>query len=203
MMDTDSDRLGVLALQGDFQAHEETLRRLGIACREVREPAALRDLQGLIIPGGESTTLLKLMEKRSFQGALAAFHKEGGALFGTCAGLILLAKRVTSPPQTSLGLLDVDVERNAYGRQAESFEAAADWAAEPLAGGDGADPLPLIFIRAPRITRSGPDVVPLVRCRGDLVLVRQGRILAASFHPELSTDTKVHRLFLDLIRARP
>ncbi|MFQ5669236.1 MAG: pyridoxal 5'-phosphate synthase glutaminase subunit PdxT [Acidobacteriota bacterium] len=193
----------MLALQGDFHAHAKMLESLGAGVRYVRRPFDLHGLSGLVLPGGESTTLLKLMEKGAFAEALCAFHAAGGALFGTCAGMILLARHVRAPAQRSLGLIDIDVERNAYGRQIDSAEAEATWVAPELLDGSagwraktGGSALPLIFIRAPRLTRRGPGVVPLARYREEDVLVGQGRVLAASFHPEISGDTRVHRFFL-------
>jgi 5'-phosphate synthase pdxT subunit len=182
-------RVGVLALQGDFDAHAQTLCGLGAEAREVRRLADLVGLAGLVIPGGESTTLLHLMADEPWFDALRAFHREGGALFGTCAGAILLAREVTAPPQPSLGLLDIGVERNAYGRQVQSFEARLD---APSLGGSvhGA------FIRAPRIRRVGPGVRVLARHEGEPVLVEEGRILAATFHPEITGDASVHARFL-------
>ena len=137
------------------------------------------------------------MEETGFEAALEAFHRQGGALFGTCAGMILLARGVSSPSQRSLGLIDVDVERNAYGRQIDSFEAEADWTAPEL---DGAQegPLPLVFIRAPRLTRRGENVVPLACCRDEVILAREGRVVVSSYHPEISGDLRVHRYFLGL-----
>jgi 5'-phosphate synthase pdxT subunit len=198
----DAPRVGVLALQGDFDAHARMLEEAGAGTREVRKAADLAGLQGLVIPGGESTALLKLMEKTDLEAALLAFRERGGALLGTCAGMILLARAVTSPAQRSLGLIDVDVERNAYGRQIDSFEAAADWVAPELKGaGDG--PLPLVFIRAPRLTRRGDEVVTLARCRGEVVLAREGRVLVSSYHPEISGDPRVHRYILGLLAPQP
>ena len=191
-------RVGVLALQGDFHAHTRMLEEAGAETRDVRKPTDLAGLHGLVIPGGESSALLKLMEETGFEEALAAFHQQGGALFGTCAGMILLARGVSSPSQRSLGLIDVDVERNAYGRQIDSFEAEADWTAPELDG--AADrPLPLVFIRAPRLTRQGEDVVPLARCREEVILAREGRVVVSSYHPEISGDLRVHRYFLGLM----
>ena len=140
-------RIGVLALQGDFARHLEALDRLGVTASEVRTPEDLRGLSGLVLPGGESTTMLKLMDGTGMEEAIRSFHEHGGALFGTCAGLILIADRVTDPEQRSMHLLDVDVERNAYGRQADSFEA-------DITSSIGRDaPLRGVFIRAPRVTR--------------------------------------------------
>jgi 5'-phosphate synthase pdxT subunit len=182
-------RIGVLALQGDFALHAAALRRAGVEAAEVRSPGALEDVDGLVLPGGESTTLLHLMAAAGFEPALRAFHARGRPLFGTCAGLILLAREVENPRQPSLGLIDVTVERNSYGRQRESFEAAAP------AGLEGPRPIPMVFIRAPRIRRVGPGVEVLLRHAGDPVLARQGRVLVAAFHPELTDDLTVHRYF--------
>lgn len=186
--------IGVLALQGAFEAHAQALESLGVTARLVRTPAELKGLDGLIIPGGESTTFLKFLERDGFLGALESFVKDTPA-FGTCAGAILLAKEVHNPPQTSLGVLDIAVERNAYGRQIDSAILNEQ---TKLPGG----PLEMVFIRAPRITRTGSEVETLASRDGFPVLVRQGHLLAATFHPELSRDTRVHRLFLDLVREK-
>jgi 5'-phosphate synthase pdxT subunit len=188
--------IGVLALQGDYAAHAAMLAACGAHVAEVRKPEQLAGLRGLVLPGGESTTLLKLMEGTQFMAALKDFARRGGALFGTCAGMILLAGDVTSPAQQSLSIMDIDVARNAYGRQLDSFEGEAEWVgAEPALAGS---PLPLVFIRAPKITRLGAGVEPLARCRGDVVMARQGRVLVTSFHPEMSDDLRIHRLFITL-----
>ncbi len=182
-------RVGVLALQGDFAAHLAALRRAEVRGVEVRDPGALEDLDGLILPGGESTTHLRLMADRGFPEAIVAFAGRGGAIFGTCAGAILLARRVLDPQQPGLGLIDVEIRRNAYGRQIASFEASCTTHAF------GPDPLDLVFIRAPRIVRAGPGVEVLAALAHEPVLVRQGRILAGTFHPELSPDPRIHRFF--------
>jgi pyridoxal 5'-phosphate synthase pdxT subunit len=188
-------RIGVLALQGDFALHRRSLEQCDVEVVEVRKPHELDAVDGLIVPGGESTTLLKLMEAWDFVPALEKFHSGGKPIFGTCAGLIILAREVESPRQFSLGLIDVTVERNAYGRQRESFEAAgtARLDASPV-------PLEMVFIRAPRIRRIGPGVQVLAEHRGEPVMARQGRVLVATFHPELTSDTTVHRYFCDLVR---
>ena len=191
-------RVGVLALQGDFALHAKALEESGVEAVEVRKPSELDDVEGLIIPGGESTTLLKLMHAWNFTSAIETFHGAGKPIFGTCAGLIILAREVESPTQFSLGLIDVTVERNAYGRQRESFEASgvARLDAGPV-------PLEMVFIRAPRIRRLGPGVQVLAEHRGEPVMARQGRVLVATFHPELTDNTTVHRYFCDLVgRAR-
>ncbi|HEX2483362.1 MAG TPA: pyridoxal 5'-phosphate synthase glutaminase subunit PdxT [Methylomirabilota bacterium] len=190
-------RIGVLALQGDFALHAEALRRAAVEPVEVRKPGALDDVDGLILPGGESTTLLHLMDAWDFEPAIRAFHASGRSLFGTCAGLIVLAREVEGPRQPSFGLVDVTVERNSYGRQRESFEAETRAA---LGGGD--DPLRMVFIRAPRIRRAGPGVEVLARHGGDPVLAREGSVLVATFHPELTSDLTVHRYFCRMTEAR-
>jgi 5'-phosphate synthase pdxT subunit len=169
-------------------AHAALLRSLGADVREVRRVAELRDLAGLVMPGGESTALLRLMAHEPWFESLGAFHDGGGALFGTCAGAILLAREV-QPEQASLGLLDATVERNAYGRQVQSFETRLD---APALGGSVSG----AFIRAPRFRRVGSDVTVLAWHHGEPVLVEQGRILAATFHPEITGDPAVHRRFL-------
>jgi 5'-phosphate synthase pdxT subunit len=183
--------IGALALQGDFEAHARVLRVLGVEVRAVRRVADLAGLSGLVIPGGESTTLLNLMADEPWFPALKAFHAEGRAVMGTCAGAILVASKVESPSQPSLGLLDATVARNAFGRQIDSFETTLD---APLLGG----PLPAVFIRAPRFTAVGPGVSVLARYEGEPVLVREGRVLALTFHPELTGDTRLHEHFLTL-----
>ncbi len=187
-------RIGVLALQGDFALHAAALARCGVEAVEVRRPEELADVDGLIIPGGESTTLLKLMDEWGFVPAIEKFHAAGRPLFGTCAGLIVLAREVENPRQVSLGLIDVTVERNAYGRQRESFEAAGTVTLDGRA-----HPLEMVFIRAPRIRRAGPGVETLAEHRGEPVMARQGSVLVATFHPELTADPAVHRYFCRLV----
>ena len=185
---------GVLALQGDFAAHEAALQRAGVPTnlvRAVRRVGELAGLKGLVLPGGESTALLKLMADEDWFAALRGFHAQGGALFGTCAGAILLAREVSGPSQPSLGLLEATVDRNAYGRQVDSFEAEID---APQLGG----PISGVFIRAPRFVATGPGVEILGRLEDAAVLVRQGRVLAATFHPEIAGDDRLHRLFIGL-----
>jgi 5'-phosphate synthase pdxT subunit len=183
-------RIGVLALQGDFAAHAAALRRAGAATCEVRRPAELSGLAGLVLPGGESTTLLHLMRDEPWLDELRRFVEGGSAVLATCAGAILLAREVR-PPQTCLGLLDVVVERNAYGRQLDSFETEIE-----VAGWDR--PLRAAFIRAPRIVSAAPAVEVLATHAGAPVLVRQGRILAATFHSEIMEDDRLHRQFVQL-----
>ena len=188
--------VGVLALQGDFAAHAHALRRCGAAPIEVRRVLELDGLDALVIPGGESTTLLNLMRDEPWFEALRGFHARGGFLFGTCAGAILLAREVRAPGQPSLGLIDAAVARNAYGRQVDSFEAALD--VPGLAGG----PLRVAFIRAPRFVEVGPAVEVLARLDDEPVLVRQGRVVAASFHPEITGDDRLHAHVLELVVDR-
>jgi 5'-phosphate synthase pdxT subunit len=180
---------GTLALQGDFAAHAAALRSAGAEVREVRHVGELDGLAGLVIPGGESTTLLNLMGDEPWFEALKAFHAAGGALFGTCAGAILLARDVR-PSQPSLGLLDVVIERNAFGRQTESFEMLLETA--------GVGTTEAVFIRAPRIRAVGPDVQTLASLDGEPVCVRSGLVLAATFHPELTASSGLHRLFVGM-----
>lgn len=176
-------RIGVLAVQGNFREHVSMLRRLGAEAVEVRKPEQLDDLDGLVIPGGESTAIARLVRLYGLEEAIRAFERP---LFGTCAGMILLDRR-------HLGLLDLEVSRNAYGRQVASFEADLE-----LAGED--EPLRGVFIRAPRVAEVGPEVEVLAELDGEPVLLRQGRVLVAAFHPELTDDTRVHQRFLDLVR---
>jgi 5'-phosphate synthase pdxT subunit len=176
-------RIGILALQGGFAAHEEPLRKLGHVPCLVREAGDLRSVDGLVLPGGESSVHLALIERFGLRAALLDFARAGKPILATCAGLILAAHGVTSPAQGSLDILDIDVVRNAYGRQRHSFEATDD-------GGT----LPLVFIRAPRITRTGHGVDVLATFAGQPVLVREGNVLGGTFHPELTSETTVHRL---------
>jgi len=184
---------GVLALQGDFAAHLRAFRDLDVPTREVRRVAELRDLSGLVIPGGESTTLLNLMGDEPWFDGLREMHRGGGVLLGTCAGAILLAREV-HPAQESLGLLDAVIERNAYGRQVDSFETRVE---VPALGGS----LPAVFIRAPRFRALGRGVHVLGRHEGEPVLVGEGRVLAATFHPELTASRALHRHAADLAQA--
>jgi 5'-phosphate synthase pdxT subunit len=187
--------IGVLALQGDFDLHRAALARLGEASVEVRLPRQLDQVDGLIMPGGESTTLLKLVDEWDFVPALEKFHAAGKPILGTCAGLILLARDVESPTQASLGFIDITAERNAYGRQKESFESEGE-----ADLGEGVRPIKMVFIRAPRIRRLGPGVTPLVMHRGECVMAREGTVLVAAFHPELTDDPTVHRYFASIVR---
>jgi 5'-phosphate synthase pdxT subunit len=174
-------KIGILAVQGDFREHAAVLRRLGAEPVEVRKPEQLDDLDGLIIPGGESTAIMRLLRIYGLEEGLRRFERP---VFGTCAGMILLDR-------DHLGLVDVLVRRNAYGRQVASFEADLALQDETVRG---------VFIRAPRVAEVGPDVEVLVEHDGEPVLLRDGRFLVASFHPELTDDTRVHELFLELVR---
>lgn len=178
-----SPRLGVVAVQGGFAAHLEILRRLGANVTEVREPGALDGLDGLVLPGGESTTIVMGLERDGLDAAICAHHERGMTLLATCAGMIVLDR-------DHLGLLDVRCARNAYGRQVMSFEA--DVSVE----GIGREPLRAVFIRAPKVVEAGEGVRTLAELEGSPVCVRQGRILACSFHPELSADERLHALFM-------
>jgi len=188
----DTPTIGVLALQGAFDVHAKRLTELGASARLVRKPDELDMLDALVLPGGESTTFLKHLERAGFYSALDAFVRSK-PVCGTCAGCILLAKGVANPPQRSFGVLDIDVERNAYGRQNDSVILHAE---TTLPGG----PMEMVFIRAPRISRLGRGIDVLARRGDDPVLVRSGRMLAATFHPELSDDRRVHQLFLNMVR---
>jgi pyridoxal 5'-phosphate synthase pdxT subunit len=187
--------IGVLAIQGDYAAHAEALIEAGATPSLVKNPEDLRldgsSLDGLILPGGESTTMLKFLERRGLFESLKEFAS-ARPVFGTCAGAILLAREVLHPPQRSLGLLDAIVERNAYGRQIDSTILI-----EPTALPGG--PLEMVFIRAPRFAHIGPGLEVLARREGFPVLVRQGSLLAATFHPELSDDRRVHKFFVDTV----
>jgi 5'-phosphate synthase pdxT subunit len=185
-------RIGVLAIQGDFAAHAQALEDAGAEAVEVRKPTELAGLDGLILPGGESTTFLKFLERDGLLDSLQRFVAEKPA-FGTCAGCILLAREVSRPPQQSLAAMDISVERNAYGRQIDSAIRTGE---SKLPGG----PLEMVYIRAPRITAMGPGVEVMAERDGFPVLVRQGRLLAATFHPELSSDRRVHQFFVDMVR---
>lgn len=188
---TGAPRIGVLALQGDFEAHARALGEAGAEAVPVRLPTHLAGLGGLVIPGGESSALLELAARDGLFEALGGFARTM-PVFGTCAGCILLARRVLRPEQASLGVLDATVERNAYGRQVDSAILETP---TTLPGG----PLETVYIRAPRIAAIGAGVEVLAQRDGDPVLVRQGQVLAATFHPELSADRRVHRLFLDMV----
>jgi 5'-phosphate synthase pdxT subunit len=184
-------RIGVLAIQGDFDAHKKRLEQLGAEVVLVRKPEQLDEIDGLVIPGGESGAFLKILGEQGFSKL-----KEFVLLkptFGTCAGAIMLAKEVTNPDQPGLGALDIRIRRNAYGRQIDSSIRT---------GKLGNSPLEMVFIRAPKIERLGPGVEVIATVGSDPVAVRQGRAMAATFHPELSADSRVHQTFLDLVRSQ-
>ena len=187
-------KIGILAVQGDFEAHAEMLRSLGAETVEVRTVADLTGCDGLILPGGESTTQLQFLQEEGLQDAIRKFAADGRAIFGTCAGAILLATEVKNPPQASLGLMDMTVLRNAYGRQLASdvFFGPSKLKAEPLE---------MVFIRGPIIERVGPGLKILAEHAGKPVLVQKDNLLAATFHPELSADDTVHKHFLQLASA--
>ncbi|MDR5695862.1 MAG: pyridoxal 5'-phosphate synthase glutaminase subunit PdxT [Armatimonadota bacterium] len=188
-------QIGVLALQGDVQEHMAMVEAAGGRAMEVRTPEALREVDGLIIPGGESTTIGGLMARYGLDEAIRERVRDGFPVFGTCAGLILMASEVDGGEPPLLRVMDVRVQRNAYGRQRESFEAKVE---VPLLG---ADPLRVAFIRAPRIERVGPAVEVLATYQGRPVLVRQGNLLGATFHPEICGDPRVHEYFLLVITS--
>ena len=182
--------IGVLAIQGDFDAHRKRLEELGADVVLVRKPEQFDEIDGLVIPGGESGAFLKILGERGFA-KLREFVRLKPT-FGTCAGAIMLAKEVTNPEQPGLGALDIGIRRNAYGRQIDSSIREGQF---------GGSPLEMVFIRAPKIERIGPEVEVLATERKDPVAVRQGTAMAATFHPELSDDTRVHKAFLDLVAS--
>jgi pyridoxal 5'-phosphate synthase pdxT subunit len=188
-------RVGVLSYQGDFQRHSDVLTHLGLTVVSVRAPEHLEGLSGLVIPGGESTTIGMLMDRFGLLEATRDAGRDGMPLFGTCAGAILLAKEIENSDQPRLGLMDIRVARNAYGRQIESFEAELDLLPADSPDPEAEGPLTGVFIRAPIITNLGSGVQRLADFEGSPVLVSQGNCLAATFHPELTGDDRVHRLF--------
>lgn len=191
--DIHSKTIGILALQGDVSLHRRMVERLGAPVVTVTMPAELRTLDGLVIPGGESTALLRLIEPIGMDTAIQEFARSGRPILGTCAGAIILAEQVTDPVQSSLKLIDITIQRNGYGRQVDSFEGVGKGQEEfPESS------VPMVFIRAPRITALGPGVQVLASYQAEPVLVRQNNILAASFHPELSDDLSLHTYFLEL-----
>ena len=186
-------KIGVLAIQGDFAEHITALNKLGIETREVRLPDHLEGVDGLIIPGGESTTLSRLMDIYHLRGPIAQMAQEGKAVWGTCAGMILLAQEITEEDPVPLKLMDIGVRRNAFGRQVDSFEQDLE------ISGLGPEPFHGIFIRAPRIIRVGQDIEVLASLPdGEPVAARQGSLLATSFHPELTGDTRFHERFVNI-----
>jgi len=190
-------RIGVLALQGDVREHERILVRCGAESVAVKKPEELEDLRGLIVPGGESTTIGKLVEAYGFLDAIRDRHAQGMAIYGTCAGLILIACQTVEPTgQPLLGLMDIVARRNAFGRQVDSFETELSVPAV------GPEPLTGVFIRAPWIESAGPAVQTLATHDGHIVMARQGNLLATAFHPELTRDERVHRYFLEEVARR-
>jgi len=183
--------IGVLALQGAFREHISSIKKCGANAVEIKFPGQLNEVDGLIIPGGESTTINKLIDKYDFKKYLDDFYNSGKAVYGTCAGLILIAKRVIND-DFGLNYIDVDVERNAYGRQIDSFE---EYVALSF---DKSQKFKAIFIRAPKITRAGPEVDILSEINDNIILVRQKNVLASTFHPELGEDRRVHEYFLKM-----
>lgn len=184
-------KIGILAIQGDFEAHAKMLERMGVEYVFVRTPEDLHGVDGLILPGGESTTHMKMLAETGLDEAIRKTAANGGAFFGTCAGAIVLAREVKGPPQASLGLMDITVVRNAYGRQ-----LASDVFLLPTKLSE--QPLEMVFIRAPIIEAVGKGVEVLAERNGKPVLVQQGRMMAATFHPELTDDTKIHERFVKL-----
>jgi 5'-phosphate synthase pdxT subunit len=182
-------KVGILAVQGDFEAHAAMLARMGVESVFVRTPRDFEGVDAVILPGGESTTQWKFLVEEGLDNSLREHAARGGAVFGTCAGAILLAREVHNPPQQSLGLADITVLRNAYGRQiaSEVRHGATEISAQPIE---------MVFIRAPIIERVGPAVEVLARSEGQPVLIRRGQILIATFHPELTSDITVHEYFL-------
>ena len=187
-------RIGVLAIQGDFAAHARAIGRIGADVIEVRRVDDFAGLDGLIIPGGETTTMLKFIEQEKLTQPIVDHARARGPIFGTCAGAILLARAVHNPAQSSLGLIDIAVDRNAYGRQVDSFITEVE---TTLEGG----PMEAVFIRAPRIREVGPGVEVIAHLKDEPVLVREGNMLAATFHPELTEDLRTHSLFAEMIRS--
>jgi pyridoxal 5'-phosphate synthase pdxT subunit len=187
-------KIGILAVQGDFEAHAAMLKQLGVETAEVRTPADLQGCDGLILPGGESTTQLKFLQEEGLADNIQKFAERGGAIFGTCAGAILLATEVQHPKQDSLNLMDMTVVRNAYGRQIASDVVSGPTTLKK-------EPLEMVFIRGPVIERTGPDLRILAEYAGKPALVQRNHIMAATFHPELTDDTTVHQYFLRLAHA--
>ena len=188
-------KFGVLAVQGDFEAHRAMLDALGVESSEVRSVRDLDGLDAIVLPGGESTTQLKFLQEEGLFDPLRRFSEKGGAMFGTCAGAILLASEVLNPPQASLALMDITVLRNGYGRQLSSEVRFGHCSLKPA-------PLEMVFIRAPIIERVGPGLQVLAEDAGHPVLVRQGKLLAATFHPELTDDSTVYSYFLGMVEER-
>jgi len=193
-MPAEKSKIGILAIQGDFAAHAAILHSLGAETLEVRTITDLKECEALILPGGESTTQLQFLQEEGLFEAIKKFAEDQHAIFGTCAGAILLATTVKNPPQDALGLLDMTVLRNAYGRQLASDVFFGPTKLKP-------QPMEMVFIRAPIIDQVGPGVEVLAEYAGKPALVRQGSVLAATFHPELTSDPTVHRYFLNLVNS--
>jgi pyridoxal 5'-phosphate synthase pdxT subunit len=187
-------RIAVLALQGAFREHVRALREVGVDAFEARLPEDLDGAHGLVIPGGESSTMSKLMEAYQLEAPVRRLHESGAPVFGTCAGMIMVAANALDglPDQRYLGLIDIDVRRNAFGRQVHSFEAELDLDGEQ-------EPVPAVFIRAPRIERAGPEVHILAEHQGRPVAAQQGSVLVTAFHPELTSDRRLHRRFAGMV----
>ncbi len=187
---------GVLSLQGAFKEHMNRLRECGVSAVEIRFPEQLEKIDGLIIPGGESTTINKLLEKYKFKDSLDKFNRKHKPIFGTCAGLILLAKNIEREDR-GLGYIDIEVRRNAYGRQADSFEELLDLS---LDKGENGGKFKSVFIRAPKIVSAGKEVVILARYNEDRVLARENNVMVCAFHPELTDDLRIHKYFINMIK---
>lgn len=189
--------LGILGLQGDFDSHKKMTEKLGVKSLIVRDPEDFERIDGLVIPGGESTTINRLLSKYNMIRPLKKFHREGKSILGTCAGMILLAKKISNHSnQSSLGFIDIIVDRNAYGRQTESFEEAISI---PLLG---KKPFQTIFIRAPKISKIGGNVKSLAKYRSNHILVKEGNVLVSSFHPELTDDFRIYEYFLKMVKKQ-
>jgi len=188
--------VGVLALQGDFREHRAMLERLGVRTTEVRRPADLTGLDGLVIPGGESTTISKLMDAYGLASPIRGLAATGGAVYGTCAGLIAVARATVEGAPPTLGVMDIVARRNAFGRQVRSFEE------DLVVQGLGSAPVRAVFIRAPWVETAGPGVEVLATCQGHIVAAREDIVLVTAFHPELTDDTRLHELFIRMIRSR-
>ena len=189
-------KMEILALQGDFRKHIRTLEKQDAETQEVRLPSELSGIDALVIPGGESTTIGKMMRDFGFPGPIREFARKGKPIFGTCAGLIVLADKIDGQRGEHLNLVDIDVRRNAYGRQVDSREV------EVSAPVLGPEPFPAVFIRAPRIDKTGPGVEVLALYESRAVLARENNILVCSFHPELTGDGRIHKYFLDMIPGK-
>jgi 5'-phosphate synthase pdxT subunit len=187
-------KIGVLALQGAFREHCRMLEKCGVSAVEIRKPAELDEVSGLVIPGGESTTIGKLMVEWGLMEKIKSRVAQGMGIYGTCAGMIMLAKEIAESSQPRLALMDVVVRRNAFGRQRESFEA--DMYVPEL----GDEPIRAVFIRAPYIEEAGPNVQVLAKVKEKSVIARQGKLLATAFHPELTEDERIHRYFISMLK---